>query len=102
MTIAKTKKGSLKFSIKHRPPLTASMVLAAFAMMQVSKGVFIDSLPLHNKELIKHIGEYYTYIINAGLSIFSLACVFLGIDTTSKSPYAGVADNIDPTKLSQN
>ena len=96
------KEKSIVWSVKHRPPLTVSMITAAILILQSSKGMLIDNLPVSNKELIAALSGWYTYLLDATGALFGLACIFLGVRKDDSSQYQSVADNIDTTKMSQN
>ena len=93
---------SIVWSVKHRPPLTVSMITAAILILQSSKGMLIDNLPVSNKELIAALSGWYTYLLDATGALFGLACIFLGVQKNEGSSYQSVADNINPDKFGKN
>ncbi len=78
------KEKSIGFYLKHRPPLTVSMIMAALLLLQSSKGVLIHNLPIENKALIDALSGWYGYLLDVAGTLMALAGVFLGVKTTDK------------------
>lgn len=78
------KEKSIGFYIKHRPPLTVSMLMAALLLLQSSKAMIIHNLPIQNKLLIEALSGWYTYILDVSGTLIALAGIFLGVKTNDK------------------
>lgn len=78
MTIATNQQGDIKFSLKHKPTLTVTMITAVFALAAASKGVLIDTLPV--KDVIREaIGGWFSWVINLGTFISGVICIVTGV-----------------------
>jgi hypothetical protein len=85
MTIARTRKGSIKWSVKHRPPLSLVMIGSVLLFLLSSKEVLIDSLPISNAETKEVLGSWYMYVLKAGGALVAVLNIFLGLDKTDKA-----------------
>lgn len=78
------KEKSIGFYIKNHPPLTITMITSAILLLQSSKGMLIDNIPVKNKELIEALSGWYTYILDASGAIFAVLCILLGVKPDDK------------------
>lgn len=80
MTIMKTKKGSLVWSFKHRPPLSMTIIGSVLLLLMSSKGIVIDKLPITDASKIELLGNWYTYVLELLGVIVALLNIVLGIN----------------------
>lgn len=81
-------------NIKSQPPLTTVMIASAILLLQGSKSILIESLPIGNEELKTALGGWFTYILEAVGVLVGLYNIFKGTPA-NKSPYQDVADKIN-------
>lgn len=74
------KKGSIVWSIKHRPPLTITIISAVLLLLMSSKEQLIDAMPLSNVETRELLGSWYMYFLKAAGVIMALLQIILGVN----------------------
>lgn len=80
MTIVKTRKGSIKWSLKHRPPLSLVMIGSILLFLMSSKEQLIDSMPISNVVAKEMLGSWYIYILKGAGALVAILNIVVGVD----------------------
>jgi len=85
---------SVIWSIKHRPPLSITMIGAILLLFMSSKEQIIDSLPISNIEAKEALGAWYMWVLKVAGFVMAVLQIALGVKKDDSSPYQSTADNI--------
>lgn len=74
------RKGSIVWSLKHRPPLSITVIGAILLFLMSSKEQLIDAMPLSNADTKAFLGSWYIYILKLLGVVFALLQLILGLN----------------------
>ena len=71
------------WSIRHRPPMTVSMITAILLLMMSFKETIIDTLPVANADKLAILGAWYVWILRVISAFFAILSIAVGVKDDS-------------------